>query len=262
MYQIAVVKPHYNTSIFKYPQPQQQQQQQQLYYYQPYNNNNNKIIRKQIIINRPAPPKKNSESISSTNDSSNNTSSTENNTIAKPSNDQKNSFNKRYKHNRELLYYLTSGDIIEYSKHHEVWNENDRLWAIYAGNGYVIRFDKQTGMIVSEAYWNLANYFYMTRSVDTDRNYYCLHVQLVVNRAHYALQNNYVMKNLFSSDKNFVMWCRYDINKSDVEFSTNMNKCPTEANKFIMITRFLECVEKHQSEQLAIKNDEVEEEGK
>jgi hypothetical protein len=43
-----------------------------------------------------------------------------------------------------------------------------------------------------------------------------------------------------------------------VEFSTNMNRCPQEASKYMMITRFLDCVEKHNKEFVDKSTDDVE----
>jgi hypothetical protein len=211
MYQVE--KYNYNKILKPIHQPQYQairiyQTQQPIYNYnlQQYNNinNRNKIIRKQIFINRPLEIKDKSSSTksgiteSSTENSNNNSSK---NTLA-----EKNDSDKRLKHNRDVLYYLNAGDIIEYSKNNDVWNENDRLWGIYAGNGYVIHFDKHTCQIVIDQYWNLAKHFYMSCNIDLDRNYFCLPSHSVLDRARYALKNNQAMRIYFSSDKNFVMW--------------------------------------------------------
>jgi hypothetical protein len=269
MYQVE--KYNYNKILKPIHQQQYQairiyQTQQPIYNYdlQQYNNinNRNKIIRKQIFFNRPLEIKDKSSSTNSglTESSTENSNNSSKNTLA-----EKNDSDKRLKHNRDVLYYLNAGDIIEYSKSNDVWNGNDRLWGIYTGNGYVIHFDKNTCQIVIDQYWNLAKHFYMSCNIDLDRNYFCLPSHSVIDRARYALKNNQAMRIYFSSDKNFVMWytfydlvyltnklyflrCRYDINKSDVEFSTNMNKCPQEASKYMMITRFLDCVEKHNNE--------------
>ena len=255
---------NYNNNLKLQQSPQQQQQFNSNFN---YFGNNNKIIRKQIVINWPIEiqDKNNSTDNSSDSDtekSDNNskiTSIDNNNNSNNNNNNKKNDTDKRLKQNRDVLCYLIAGDIIEYSKNNETWSENDRFWAIYAGNGYVIRFDKFTCQILIEEYWKLAKYFYMSCNIDLDRNYFCLPSHSVLDRARYALKNNEALRNYFSSDKNFVMWCRYDINKSDVEFSTNMNQCPQEASKYIMISRFLDCVEKHNSEFGVIDNDDEKE---
>ena len=213
MYQVE--KYNYNTNLKPIHQQQHQYQtirvyqtQQPIYNYniKAYNiNNRNKIIRKQILINRPLEVKDKSSSTNSEITASSTVNSNNNNS-SKITTTEKCDSDKRLKHNRDVLYYLNAGDIIEYSKNNEVWNENDRLWGIYAGNGYVIRFDKFTCQIVINQYWNLAKHFYMSCNIDLDRNYFCIPSHSVLDRARYALKNNQAMRIYFSSDKNFVMW--------------------------------------------------------
>jgi hypothetical protein len=146
----------------------------------------------------------------------------------------------RYVKNANPLPQLQSGDIIEYSRFEEVTSEDDIHWAIYIGYGYIMRFDRYMRRIVYESYWNIANRYYLTADPDLDHNYFSLPVAEILNRAYYAYQYAYYMNLQFSSDKNFVMWCRYNINKSDIEFSTESSSV---TSKQLIIKRFCESIQ-------------------
>lgn len=156
-------------------------------------------------------------------------------------NTRKNTALNRYMKNLQLFKYLNPGDIIEYSRNEEIFSENELSWAIYIGNGLLVRFDKYLRKIICEQFWTIGNQYFMNSDCDLDNNYYRLPVQEILNRAYYAYHNKHLMRGAFSSDKNFVMWCRYNINKSDIEFSTDNGN--TVNAKFSIINRFLQSIE-------------------
>ena len=120
MYQVE--KYNYNTHLKPIHQQQHQYQtirvyqtQQPIYNYniKAYNiNNRNKIIRKQILINRPLEVKDKSSSTNSEITASSTVNSNNNNS-SKITTTEKCDSDKRLKHNRDVLYYLNAGDIIE-----------------------------------------------------------------------------------------------------------------------------------------------------
>ncbi len=62
------------------------------------------------------------------------------------------------------------------------------------------------------------------------------------------------MRKKFSSDKNFTMWCRFDINKSDVDFATDQGKYSSKFAKEFLLEKFFTSLEAKALESKKDKN--------
>jgi hypothetical protein len=142
---------------------------------------------------------------------------------------------KLIERNKSCLGVLTESDIIEYVEQETDLDDRDnpRNWALYMGNSMIIRFCKDLGTIVYESYWRIATRYLIYINKDLDKRLYNLATNYVLNRARKAYSNRDFYSKLFSCDRNFVTWCKFDINKSDIEFAI-MNVNFTKSKEFIL----------------------------
>jgi hypothetical protein len=149
---------------------------------------------------------------------------------------------KRYNHNKDFLKYANIGDIVQYhSDQDHLQYERDLSFSIYVGNQNFIMYKAST--IVTETFQNLAKEVFLSINKDFERNFYQLPDMLTINRALYALKHRHTIASQFSTDKNFVMWCKFDINKSDIDFSTNNNRLTSVEIKYMTIHKFLNSID-------------------
>lgn len=159
---------------------------------------------------------------------------------------------KRLKRNQGCLSNLIEGDLIEY-----VLNEDDldlrealHYWAIYMGNSMIMRFDNKRKLVVYESYWKIANDYYIYINRDLDKKLLTLPIYEILKRARRAHAKststnvNVTPKTTFSSDKNFATWCRFDINKSDIELATDKGKYSSKLAKDFLLKKFFLSLEK------------------
>jgi hypothetical protein len=149
---------------------------------------------------------------------------------------------KRYAHNQDFLKYVSIGDIVQYHTDEEYLQyERDVCWSLYVGNQNLVMLKCST--IVIESVFNLTKQVFLSINKDFERTFYQLPIRLTLNRAFNALKHRQTMSNQFSTDKNFVMWCKFDINKSDIDFSTNNNRLTSAEIKYMTIQKFLSSVD-------------------
>jgi hypothetical protein len=129
---------------------------------------------------------------------------------------------RRIERNQNCLTLLIEGDLIEYVEKESDIEERDgkRHWAIYMGNTMIMRFDTKSNTIVYESYWKIAKTYYIFINRDLDRRFFTLPIYEILNKARDAYANRKFFHKIFSSDRNFVLWCRFDVNKSDIESAT------------------------------------------
>ncbi|CAF1078189.1 unnamed protein product [Brachionus calyciflorus] len=147
---------------------------------------------------------------------------------------------RRIERNQSCLSILIEGDLIEYVKDEsDMESQNSTAkWAIYMGNSKIMRFDVKMGVILYESYWKIAknNYIFINR--DLDKRLMTLPIYETLKKARKAYENQKKYIKLFSSDKNFCTWCRFNINKSDIDFSTDVKNgikmTSTEAKEFLL----------------------------
>lgn len=95
------------------------------------------------------------------------------------------------------------------------------------------RFDEKEKQIRYEPYWRIASKNYIFINRDLDKRLHTLPIYEILNKARFAYANNRYYSKKFSSAKNFAMWCRFNINKSDIDFSTLAHHKETkEGNTF------------------------------
>lgn len=157
---------------------------------------------------------------------------------------------KRLERNQELLSMIIEGDIIEYVENERDIEEREYLhrWAIYMGNSMIMRLDINKNKIIYESYWKIANGNYIFVNKDLDRKLITLPIYETLYRARKAHKSKKTVKK-FSSDKNFAMWCRFNINRSDIEFATDNGKYSSHSAREFIIQKFfasLELAEEHE----------------
>ena len=143
---------------------------------------------------------------------------------------------RRLRRNHECLTILIEGDLIEYVASECDMEEKDimRNWAVYMGNSMIMRFDNKKKAILYESYWRIASENYVFINRDLDKRLLTLPIYETLNRARKAHEKTLEMSKNFVCDKYFAMWCRFDINKSDLEKSTdNGSFSPKEAKEFL-----------------------------
>lgn len=162
---------------------------------------------------------------------------------------------KRIERNQNCLTVLSEGDLIEYVEKESDLDDrdNNRMWAVFVGHSTIIRYCSNTKSIVSEPYWRIAikNLIYINK--DMDKRLCALPAKEVVSRAHRACSNTETYSKFFSSDKNFVTWCRFDINKSDIEFCVKMDNY-SQSKEYLM-RRFLTSIELDHQQQFTMNAD-------
>ena len=164
---------------------------------------------------------------------------------------------KRIKRNQDCLAVLTEGDIIEYVKNESDLDDrdNNRMWAIYMGKSALIRYCAETHSIVSEPYWRIATKYLIYINKDMDKRLFTLPIFEVLNRARRAFTNTEFYAKFFSSDRNFATWCRFDINKSDIEFAIHVDN-HTQSKEFVM-RRFMSSIEHELIKMLNLKETSI-----
>ncbi len=143
--------------------------------------------------------------------------------------------------NQECLSVLIEGDILEYVVDERDFEDSDNKhkWAIYMGNSMIMRRDNTKKQIVYESYWKVANENYIYINKDLDKKLKTLPIYETLYRARRAHKKKQMTKQ-FSSDKNFAMWCRFDVNKSDIEMATEYENYSVKGAKIFVISKFLE----------------------
>lgn len=122
-----------------------------------------------------------------------------------------------------------------------------------------LRFDEKEKEIKYEPYWRIASKNYIFINRDLDKRLHTLPIYEILNKARFAFANNRYYSKKFSSAKNFAMWCRFNINKSDIDFSTLSNRkenmsehMNAKAAKEFLIDKFLSSLdqaeEKHEKD--------------
>ena len=150
----------------------------------------------------------------------------------------------RLKRNQECLTILIEGDLIEYVEKETDMDERDKLqkWAVYMGNSMIMRFDNIKKLIIYESYWKIANENYVYINRDLDKRLLTLPIYETLDRARDAHANNLTMSKNFFSDKYFAMWCRFDINKSDIEVATDNGNYSSTAAKEFLFEKFFQSI--------------------
>jgi hypothetical protein len=164
---------------------------------------------------------------------------------------------KRIQRNQNCLAILTEGDIIEYVAEESDLDDrdNNRMWAVYMGNSMIVRYSAETRSIINEPYWRIATKYLIYINKDLDKRLFTLPVYEVVNRARRAHTNSEYYSRFFCSDRNFVTWCRFDINKSDIEFAIKIDSF-TEAKEYLM-RKFLSSIEIEENKILNMKETNI-----
>lgn len=152
---------------------------------------------------------------------------------------------KLLERNQGALSMLIEGDIIEYVVNEDDYDTKDykHFWAIYMGNSMIMRFDIKENnkkQIVYESYWKVANENNIYINKDLDKRLTTLPIYETLYRARNAHTNNKKFNKKFSSDKNFALWCRFDINKSDIEFATDKGYYSSSLAKVFLIEKFMD----------------------
>ena len=153
--------------------------------------------------------------------------------------------------NKNCLSLLIEGDLIEY-----VNDPNDvdgkellRKWAIYMGNNMIMKFENEK--IIYESYWRIGDKYFIFINREFDKRLCTLPIYEILKRARRAFDKRDVLSKKFSSDKNFAMWCRFDLNKTDIDMSTD--QYGKDAKEFLL-ERFLNSLD--QAEEKDVKNDD------
>ena len=153
---------------------------------------------------------------------------------------------------------IIEGDIIEYVENESDLEEREYLhrWAIYMGNSMIMRLDLNKKKIIYESYWKIANGNYIFVNKDLDRKLITLPIYETLYRARKAHKSKKTV-NKFSSDKNFAMWCRFNINRSDIEFATDNGKYSSRLAKEFIIEKFLASLDLAEEHELRDKSKET-----
>lgn len=146
--------------------------------------------------------------------------------------------------NQGCLSILIEGDIIEYVANEDDFDnpDNSSFWAIYMGNSMIMRLDQVKKQIVYESYWKIANENYIFINKELDKKLTTLPIYETLYRARNANTNKKMVKK-FSSGRNFAMWCRFDINRSDIDLATNSDQYNSTQAKFWLIDKFIESLD-------------------
>ena len=156
-------------------------------------------------------------------------------------------------HNQGCLSILIEGDIIEYVANEDDFEKDDKhCWAIYMGNSMIMRLDSVKKQIVYESYWKIANENYVYINKELDKKLKTLPIYETLYRARNANSNKKMFKK-FSSDRNFAMWCRFDINKSDIDTATNSEQYSSAEAKIWLIEKFIESLDHVNEPQLKVE---------
>lgn len=153
---------------------------------------------------------------------------------------------KRIERNQTCLNMLIEGDIIEYVKDEPDMEEQNLIkWALYMGNSKIMRYNVKKRTIVYESYWKIAKSNYVYINKDLERRLIVLPIYETLKKARRAYENQRKYSKLFSSEKNFCMWCKFNINKSDIDFATNSKDgkqfCSANSKEFL-INKFLNSI--------------------
>lgn len=150
---------------------------------------------------------------------------------------------KRIERNQTCLSILIEGDLIEYVKDESDMEDQDCVkWALYMGNSKIMRFDAKKRLVVYESYWKIAKSNYVFINKDLERRLIALPIYETLRKARRAYENQRKYSKMFSCEKNFCTWCRFNINKSDIDFATDaMNgaKCCSPEAKEFLLDKFL-----------------------
>ena len=148
---------------------------------------------------------------------------------------------KRLERNNNCLSMMIEGDIIEYVSNEAALDDAEHLhyWAVYMGNSMIMRFDVNRRLVIYESYWKIANENCIFINRDLDKRLITLPIYETLYRARNAHSTRNMSKK-FSSDKNFTMWCRFDINKSDIDFATDKGNYSSKQAKEFLIEKFLD----------------------
>jgi len=154
--------------------------------------------------------------------------------------------------NNQCLSLLVEGDVIEYVKDEDDIESKEHLkkWSLYMGNSMIMRFDVETKSIIYESYWRIADKNFVFINREYDKRWRTLPIYEILKRARVAHENKKRFKKKFSSDKNFVLWCRFSINKSELDCSTEFNEYSFNDAKDFLLNRFLNSLD--QAEETAI----------
>lgn len=161
----------------------------------------------------------------------------------------------RLQRNNECLSVLIEGDIIEYVIDEQDFEDPDNKhhwWAIYMGNSMIMRRDNQRKLIIYESYWKIANEHYIYINKDLDKRLTTLPIYETLYRARNA-QRNRKMGKRFSSDQNFAMWCRFDVNRSEIDVATDSGSYSAREAKVFLIDRFIERLDEAKEKKLMEK---------
>jgi hypothetical protein len=154
--------------------------------------------------------------------------------------------------NQQCLSLLIEGDVIEYVKDENDIESKEHLkkWSLYMGNSMIMRFDVETKSIIYESYWRIADKNFVFINREYDKRWRTLPIYEMLKRARVAHENKKRFKKKFSSDKNFVLWCRFSINKSELDVSTEFNEYSFSDAKDFLMNRFLNSLD--QAEETAL----------
>jgi len=143
--------------------------------------------------------------------------------------------------NQKCLKLLIEGDLIEYVKDEDDIESKDFLkkWAVYMGNNMTMRYDFEKKNIIYESYWRIANKNFIFINREYDKRWLVLPIYEILKRARVAHENKMVLNKAFSSGKNFVLWCRFGINKSELDMSTELNEYSSKDAKDFLMNLFL-----------------------
>ena len=142
--------------------------------------------------------------------------------------------------NQQCLNLLIEGDIIEYVKKEDDIESKEYLksWAIYMGNSMTMRFDAETKSVIYESYWHIADKNFIFINREYDKRWLVFPIYEILKRARVAHEKKIILRKLFSSDKNFVFWCRFGINTSELDVSTEPNDHSYKDAKEFLMDRF------------------------
>lgn len=149
---------------------------------------------------------------------------------------------KRIERNQTCLSMLIEGDLIEYVRDEsDLESQYNVKWALYMGNSKIMRFDAKKRAIVYESYWKIAKSHYIFINKDLERRLIALPIYETLKKARKAYENQRKYSRMFSSEKNFCMWCRFNINKSDIDFATDSKdgeKFSSDESKDFLLEKF------------------------
>lgn len=163
---------------------------------------------------------------------------------------------KKLERNQRCLSALVEGDLIEFveSEADLEERENLRKWAVYMGNSMIMRFDIKLKTIVYESYWKIAQKNFVFINRDLDKRLMTLPIYETLDKARNAYSNKQKQSEVFSSDRNFALWCRFDVNRSDIDFATDFSKgndtySAKDAKEFLL-NKFLNSFEQKKSKKI------------